>query len=438
MLRIALLTYPFLLDYFEDIAASFRDQCHIDIIPFEKQHILLTLIPSIIDQYDGICVFSSLAGKFVRQANPGIKKPVHYLDRHCVDYFKTFFMMLNENRNVNFSRVLIDTSMIHTGNVRTLDDLVRDIAFFEENLITYSTELSLEDFINMESQIEKNALDIWREGRFDIIVCRFASVAEAMQRENIPYVYVYPEKHRIIDSFQNLLNHIRLEKQAEGLPASIMILMDGENRREFQEVSLESIRMQKALLEFSKNYASNFTIQFMSKGFEILTSYLTVQKITESFTCCQLGYYLFGTMGVNVRVAYGIGHDVNSARHNALQAAKASANTGTSCVVTGDGKIIPLQLKPSSKDANGQNDNNSRLAVKTGLSTVTIQRIRSALQFLGTTDITNQGLAEVLQVTVANANRFLNALVDSGHAEIVDTIKSMSKGRPSRVYRITL
>ena len=438
MFKVALLTYPFLLPYFEETIAPFRDTCQIDLIPFEKQHMLLNLIPSLADQYDGLCVFSALAGKFVTQANPNIKKPVLYLDRHCIDYFKTFFMMLSENRNINFSRVLIDTSMIHTEQTRTLDDLVRDIAYFEDHLITYSTELSLEDFINMEAQIEKNALEMWHQGKFDIIVCRFASMAEVMERENIPYVFVYPEKHCITDTLTNLLNHIRLVKQAEGLPVSIMIFADGENRREFHEVSQESIRMQKALLEFSKNYASNFSIQFMSKGFEILTSYLTAQKITEEFSCCQLAYYLFSTLGINVRIAYGIGHDINSARHNALQAGKASITTGTSCVVTGEGKMIPLQVKASRADTAGQKDSAAHLAVRTGLSTITIQRIRSALQFLGTNDITNQGLAEALQVTVANANRFLNALLDNGYAEIVDTKKSMSKGRPSRIYRISL
>lgn len=438
MYKVALLTYPFLVEYFDNTIAPLRDQCQIDIIPFEKQHLLLNLIPSLIDQYDGICVFSALAGKFIHQANPNIKKPILYLDRNSVDYFKTFFIMLSENRNINFSRVLIDTSMIHKDNARTLDDLVRDIAYFEENLITYTTELSLEDFINMEAQIEKNALEMWRQDKYDFIVCRFASIADVMEQEKIPFVYVYPEKHQIVNTMKSLLNHIRLEKQAEELPASVMIFTDGESRREFQEVSQESIRMQKALLEFSKNYASSFTIQFMSKGFEILTSYLTVQKITEDFTCCQLGYYLFSTLGTNVRIAYGIGHDVSNARQNALQAGRASMNTGTSCVVNGDGRVIPLQVKLAHRDVPGQRDSTSHLAIKTGLSTVTIQRIRSALQFLGTNDITNQGLAEALQVTVANANRFLNALTDSGHAVIVDTKKSMSKGRPSRIYRINL
>ena len=438
MYKVAVFTYPFLLTYFEETIAPLRDNCQIDIVPFDDQQFLLTIIPSLIDQYDGFCVFSALADKFLRQARPDIKKPIIYLDRHSVDYFKTFFMMLNENRDINFSRVLIDTSMIHEGSVRTLDELVRDIAFFEESLITYSTELSLDDFIHMESRIEKNALALWEQGGFDIIVCRFASIAAAMERAHIPFTFVYPEKPRILEAMSNLLNLIRLSKQSQGLPASIMIFMDGDSRTEFQEVSNESIRMQKALLEFSKNYVANFTIQFISKGFEILTSSHTVQKITEDFTCCQLGYYLFSTQGVNTRIAYGIGHDISSARQNARQAEKSGTSTGANCVVTEDGNVIPLQIKSTGMESQAEADSVSRLAAETGLSTITIQRIRSALRFRGNNDITNQELAEILQVTVANANRFLNALVDGGYAHVVDTKKSVSKGRPSRIYRISL
>jgi len=41
-------------------------------------------------------------------------------------------------------------------------------------------------------------------------------------------------------------------------------------------------------------------------------------------------------------------------------------------------------------------------------------------------------------VTVANANRFINTLLKSGHAEILTAKKNAPKGRPSRIYRIKL
>jgi hypothetical protein len=438
MYKIALLTHPFMSSYFDEAVMPFRDRCEIDLVTYEKQNELLTMIPNLVGDYDGLCVFSALVGKFINQSHPNLAKPVVYLDRHSVDYFKTFFMMIGDNRDIDFSRVLIDTYLIHPENARSLEYVAQTIAYFEERRIIFTEDISMEDFLDIETKIENISMDLWRRGKFDILVCRFANTAARMEREHIPYTYVYPEKHRIEETMDNLLNRIRLDKQTEGLPASIMIVPGGDNRREFQEISAESIRIQRALLEFSKNYSSNFTVQFMAQGYEILTSHMTVQKITGDFTSCQLGYLLFSTLGVNARIGYGIGINISVARQNAVKARKAAEDSGINCVVMSDGSMLPLQLRSASLSASGHGDGSALSTDSSGLSPVTIQRIRSALQFLGTKEVTNHNLAEALQVTVANANRFLNALVNSGNAEVVDIRKGMTKGRPSRIYRINL
>ncbi|MDR0468664.1 MAG: hypothetical protein LBH09_01670, partial [Peptococcaceae bacterium] len=221
MYKIALLTYPFLLAYFEESVAPFRGRCTIDVVPFEKQYDLLDMIPSLLEQYDGLCVFSSLVTKFIEQSHLDIPKPVVYLDRRSVDYFKTFFTLLSDNRNIDFSRVVLDTSLLRLDNVRSLENVRKNIVMFEDRRTEYLEDMGLNDFMALESTMEVNAMELWRSGRFDIIVCRFANMASLMERENIPYFFVYPEKHRITDALENLLNHIRLDKQTEGLPASI-------------------------------------------------------------------------------------------------------------------------------------------------------------------------------------------------------------------------
>ena len=69
---------------------------------------------------------------------------------------------------------------------------------------------------------------------------------------------------------------------------------------------------------------------------------------------------------------------------------------------------------------------------------MTLQRIRSAVDLQGNSDITTQDLAGTLQVTVANANRFVNHLLSAGYAEVVGEKKAPLRGRPTRVYRIEL
>ena len=52
--------------------------------------------------------------------------------------------------------------------------------------------------------------------------------------------------------------------------------------------------------------------------------------------------------------------------------------------------------------------------------------------------ITSRELASKLDVTVVNANRVLNSLVEGGYAETTFNKSTISRGRPSKVYRINL
>jgi len=296
----------------------------------------------------------------------------------------------------------------------------------------------LDEFNNFEEMIERNAVDLWEKGRMDMLVCRVASVATAIEKHGIPYALIFPERHRVAEAIENLINLVRIYKQKEGLPASIMVYTVGDNPMEYHEISSESIRVQKALLEFGKNYASSFSIRFITKGYEILTSHAIAQRITDDFTFCQLGHYLFSSVGAAFNIGYGIGQNISSARQNALIAEKTAVETGISCVVNEDGALIPLQTKPVADSNSAKGKPAAYLSEKTGLSPITLKRISSALHFLGKSEVTNHELATALQVTVANANRFLNTLVLSGYATILTTKKSAQKGRPSRIYRIAL
>ena len=77
-----------------------------------------------------------------------------------------------------------------------------------------------------------------------------------------------------------------------------------------------------------------------------------------------------------------------------------------------------------------------KLAGRTGLSAMTLQRISAAMDLLGRKELTTQELAGALQVTVANANRFMNQLQAAGAAVVVGEKKAPVRGRPTRIYEI--
>ncbi|MCL1848573.1 MAG: hypothetical protein FWF83_02725 [Clostridiales bacterium] len=438
MLTIALLTHTDMLPHFHDVVSAFSSKCTIDLHAYEKQYHLLDIVPSIADQYDGICVYGATGDWLLQQSKLRTDKPILALDKQCVDYYQALFHILDENRDLDFSRVLIDISRIRPDGFTALADLAQNTDLLDSGFPFGPNHTGIVDSPHFEDTMCQNALRYWQEGGFDTMVCRHSQLAQAMRTENIPCILLLPDRQRVEGALDHLITRISLDKLRDGLPASIVLIPSGEMQNEYREVSNDSIRIQKALLEFGKNYASNFSISFTASGYEVLTSYAAIQQITSQYTFCQMAYYLFSTLGLHFSIGYGVGKDISNARQNARSAQNSAYETGMSCIVIEDGSLIPLQARHPVMQSSMDETGSSMLSRKTGLSPTTLQRISSALQFLGTSEVTNSDLADALQVTVANANRFLNALLRSGYAEITETKKSAAKGRPSKVYKIQL
>ncbi|MDR0389421.1 MAG: hypothetical protein LBH73_05080 [Spirochaetaceae bacterium] len=435
--KIALLTYPFLSKYMKKLVRPLEERCVIDIIEFPTQYASIALIRKNLPKYDGFCVYSALLKKFIDDLPSPLTRPVFYLDGFTVDFFKTFFLILAENRQLDFAKVYTDTTLLFQDEARSLADIHKNFNNFEKDRLRYLERLNLETFMTMEGRIEAAAKEFWRRKRFSLLVCRNGYVAQAMQDAKIPYAFVYPDETRVTEILEKLLDTVQLNRMADSFPASIMVFSAQREISAYGEVSPESVRVQKALLEFGKEFAVNFTIHPRARGYELLCSRRIVRKITNGYRNCQLKHYLFSALGMDIRIGYGVGQDIMSARRNALEACGAAESLGNSAVVTEAGNLITMN---SSAEERGRADRPVEavnIAARSGLSVQTIGRIQSALHFRGSDELTTQDLAGSLQVTVANANRFLNSLVKNGLAEVIAEKKTVAKGRPSRIYKIS-
>lgn len=100
--------------------------------------------------------------------------------------------------------------------------------------------------------------------------------------------------------------------------------------------------------------------------------------------------------------------------------------------------IGPLNTAYSIKIKNEITPEIHKMAEISRLSTVTIQKLTSVLEMMGTTQITTNDLAAKLNVTERNANRILSNLEQSGYANVVYNKSRNSKGRPVKIYQIAL
>ena len=390
------------------------------------------------EAFDGFCITGSVAREIILRTRAGDSKPLASLSGRTVEYYQEFFRLISENRAIDFSRVLLDSYLWLGGSgPRTVADFLQRRFPIEKKQAAVTATLPMERLEQAEELILDGARRLFAQGGLDLVVCRFSTAYQVLQAAGLPCSFVYPDPDNILDTFTLLLRDIKLDQLSDNLPAVIFLTSPLFQEGLLSDVSADSVGLQKCLLEFDQEYTTGFVIKRAAGGLELYTTQQVARRITDNFTACQLRTYMFSRLGLELNIGYGIGRDIMRAREHALDACAASQRSGQSCAVTQDGCLIgPMDTPSSHLQPAELSPRAVQAADRSGLSGSTIQRIASVSQLLGSNDLTTQELANSLQVTVANANRFLNALVKGGQAHIAAEKRGASKGRPRRVYHL--
>lgn len=437
--RIALFSTQKHIDYLKSL--SFSDiECDLSFIVYKKWKDLPSIYLSVRDDFDGFCTTGFSTNTILQELDGKNVKPLQAIMVRSSEYYKEFFKILSSNRNADLSRIILDFSLIENQAPLSVEDYIKSNFVVEKQRYRLYENYSVEQMKLASMLIVQKAKELYENNKMDLLILRHSSLVEDIERENIPYTFVYPEAENVYDTLNILINEIKLKKMDNALPGVIYVSCDDLNRVSINEVSEVSIDMQRALLDFNKKNMTGFFIQKCPSGFEIFTSRHIIHKITGSFTSCPLTKAIYGALGVKAYVGYGIGKDLVQAKSNADKAVKLSRSKKCGYLVMEENN--PIELSGSSADADGPASETNKQALyaakKSGLSISTINRVLSVLDIMGTNEITTYELANALQVTIANANRFMNALEKAGLAKVISRKNAIGKGRPSRVFRISI
>ena len=293
---------------------------------------------------------------------------------------------------------------------------------------------TLEEIIKMEKIIEGKHIRLWNEGKIDFSTTRFSSIVPQLEEAGVNYYFIYPSINLLKDTFDELMKDISIYKMKINQPSVIYITV-----KEKEEESFDMEELYSLINRYKKKLLADFVIEKSQESIKVFTKLNTVEAITENFTVCPLKDVIETELLVKACIGYGIGNHINEATINAISANKeANSNRDNySFVVTEDNKLIgPLINNKVMVVSNNVTTYIKDVSKRVGLSTLTIQKLLSAIDILGTNEISPQELASCLNVTVRTANRFLSALFKYGEAEIVYERQNSTKGRPERVYKI--
>ena len=438
--KIALFSTQKHIDYLKSF--SYSDiECDLSFIVYRKWKDLPSIYLSVRDDFDGFCTTGFSTNTILRNLDGKNTKPLQAIMVRSSEYYKEFFKILSSNRNADLSRIILDFSLIENQKPLSVEDYVKSNFIVEKQRYRLYENYTTEQMKQASMLIVHKARELYETHQMDLLILRHSSLVEDIESRNIPYTFVYPEAENVYDTLNLLINEIKLKEMDNVLPGVIYVSCDDLRHISMNEVSEASIDMQRVLLDFNKKNMTGFLIQKCAFGFEIFTSRHVIHKITGGFASCPLTKAIYGALGLKVCVGYGIGKDLVQAKSNADKALKLSGNKKCGYLILENNP--PITLSSSSADANGcaANEDNTRIlyaAKKSGLSMSTINRVLSVLDIMDTNEITTYELANALQVTIANANRFMNALEKAGFAKVIATKNAAGKGRPSRVFRIKI
>ncbi|MCD7990593.1 MAG: hypothetical protein LUK37_01890 [Clostridia bacterium] len=438
--RLALISTEEHCSYIKGILNGQTADCNIDYIYYHSFRELPDLYRQIEPNYDAFCTTGAFARETLIKSRTNQQKQIFTISEKSTEIYRELLTLINENRDTDLTRVMFDYSFcIPNMYFKSANRYLEKEIQHEKMHASILKNMTLDELLDTDETIITNAAAAWKQGQFDLVLCHFSTAYPKLREAEIPCKFIYPAPDNVTDTIMRIVDSLDMEQLNNNLPGIIYLSSPDINSSSADEITPESVNLQKCLLDFNRENTTGFLLKKTLQGFEIYTTQQVLERITEHFTVCQLRRYIESSLGINVHIGYGIGVNVMLARSHAIDACSMSSKSGRSHVITKDGSYIgPLGAQDVQEEGDPVSQKVLQIARATGLSISTLQRISSALELIGSREITTQELAGTLQVTVANTNRFLNALQQNGFAQIVGKKKSLMKGRPSRIYRLEL
>lgn len=296
------------------------------------------------------------------------------------------------------------------------------------------TQQGLDNFQYAEDLHYQRLLSIWKTGNFDCIITRYSGLIPLLRKEGVQVYYPYHSHAAVRDACESLLREIEIRRLQENQPAEIHFNLEPSVISSNDLFEQRCVLLENTLREFFSDSALNVMPRRSHFGVCLLTDRKSVDWCTQNYTKCIISDYLSKRLDFKVSIGYGIGDNIYHAKLNALNAVREGELLGGSYLVNEKQELIgplghsSMLTVPTSSSMLSDNYNDS------GLSSLTVMKVLSAIQNMPEGRITARELADKLSVTHRSANHFLSAMEKAGILAVVATRRLTTRGRPERVY----
>ena len=395
-------------------------------------------IPSVYDSYaeeaDGFLVSGTMAKAAIEVAEHQVQKPILSFQIDLEGMYKSILDILMESKNSDMNRIIMDF-MVLLDEKNSAADFLKDMTSeeFIPKFNQWITHLPAEEMIGIEDKMVDRLIQLYKDGKMDIVICQFTNIIPALIEHNIPYLYPFPSDLTLTSLLHELFAKIEMENLLANRSTLIYVAP-----RKSDTVSPETLSLLRGKIEsFLKENLMECLILQYKEGFHIFTTVQVLDSITNHYRSCFLSGYLNESLSFECSVGYGIGNTLSDALKNSTYALREARFAGHSFIRNAQGDLIgPLDSDKRMVIENTSNSNQKimYIAKKCKLSTITIQKLITYQKLTGSNTVTTQELSSRFGVTIRNANRILQNLQKGGYASVTCTKTSNSKGRPTKVY----
>lgn len=415
-----------------------KPECETLLVTYES----FAQLPGLYDRYagevDGFLVSGQVVQAAIEGAGHDVRKPVMCFQADTAELYRAVLRYVLDHPGGDIGRVLMDFLL-------PLERGASARAFLQETELPELTErvnrwvrsMALEQLAQVERVIAERIVELWRLGQVDMVICLYSSIVPILEAHGIPYDCPHVEDLHLLDLLNRLQVKIELDKLRRNMPVAISAAPRGRARAVPE--NMEALGRQ--LERFLHENLLECVLQERVDCCEVFTTVSVMQYLTDRCRSSKLNSWLEHRLPFPVAVGYGVGSDVNQASFHAQAARKEAEFVGGSFIRNENGALIgPLGTEKALVVECRDRDirDIGEIARRCGLSTLTIQKVAASMKLAGSNKITTQELAGRFGVTVRNANRILARLVEGGCARVAYVQASTSKGRPVKVYELTL
>ncbi|MED4585038.1 ArsR family transcriptional regulator [Brevibacillus choshinensis] len=405
-----------------------------EFITFPYLHSTLEEIFDILQthQYDvDMWLFSGYLPYSVARQWGKVDKPMFFITYTGSCLYKSLYHALYENR-VNFNELSFDC---FAPNEITQIAEELGVSFNPDYLKQYdkSTELIVE-----------HHYELWKNGKTKAAVTSIWRVSNELKKMGVPVFRVNPTKNAIQSAMNVALrtNEMLLFKErqiAVQLLESVTLSGLAIDLYSSDEYYHKELQITQKLLKYTKKVQGS--LKKVGPGrYIIFSTRGALSKITKEFTAVPDLEEIQQLSQRSVTCGIGIGQSAYEAEIHAGKALLHAKEYGNGTwMVLFDNKKISGPIGNSEKsEYSYESTQFQTISEQTSLSVSTISKIDSILNTIGKTEITAHDLAQHMQIIPRSARRIIDQLMKKGFAKEIAEETSHPRGRPRKIYQITL